>query len=131
MQARRFQQPSPHTTAFTRLCFTRNLVSSKLFLTVFYSLISTIVDLHRANFQTIVSEPFVYIPGTYHILSQAMRAARSHRGRFRSTILKLVYESKESGIGPKTPETIVASRVESLLHRNRFLDAPYVVSLLA
>ncbi|KAF9782581.1 hypothetical protein BJ322DRAFT_1071707 [Thelephora terrestris] len=53
----------------------------------------------------------------------AMKGARSHRGRFKTAVLKALYETKEFGITPKTSATSVASRVEALLRHDRFLDA--------
>ena len=57
-----------------------------------------------------------------------MRAARNQRGKFRLTVMEMVRKSRELGIGSEVPVTIIAERVEMLLHRNRFLDAPYTVS---
>ena len=57
-----------------------------------------------------------------------MKGARSHRGRFKTAVLKALYETKEFGITPKTSATSVASRVEALLRHDRFLDATIPVS---
>ena len=95
---------------------------------MFPLILRIIVNEHRSNIVTIVSPRPIPLLYANPPLSQALKAARSHRGRFRSTILQAIYDS-DIGINAKTPAAVVAERVEILLDRNRFLDAPYIVSI--
>ena len=56
-----------------------------------------------------------------------MKAARSHRGQFRTMVLNILYQTKSLGITPKATQTAVAENVGNLLFQNRFLDAKHVV----
>jgi len=51
-----------------------------------------------------------------------MKSAQSSRGRFRSTILEIIYNTKELGITPKVSSLTIANRVEMLTHHNCFLN---------
>ncbi|KAF9784419.1 hypothetical protein BJ322DRAFT_1021176 [Thelephora terrestris] len=63
---------------------------------------------HRQNFATL-----------------AMKGARSHRGRYRTAVLKALYDTKEFGLTQKTPAASIVNRVESLLHDNCYLDVAF------
>jgi hypothetical protein len=58
-----------------------------------------------------------------------MKGARSHRGRYRTAVLKALYDTKEFGLTQKTPAASIVNRVESLLHDNCYLDVTFPVSL--
>ena len=93
-----------------------------------HPLIRPTVDEHRSNILGLVSTRPFYLLNTHHTPPQAMRAARNQRGKFRLTVMGMVRKSRELGIGSEVPITIIAERVEMLLHKNSFLDAPYMVS---
>ena len=44
--------------------------------------------------------------------------------------MHIIFNTKELGISEKVPAFNVANRVEILISRNRYLDAPYLVSPL-
>jgi hypothetical protein len=57
-----------------------------------------------------------------------MKAARGLRGKFRTSIKDILYNTKELGITPKTSALTVSNHVEMLVFGDRYLDAPYPVS---
>ena len=58
---------------------------------------------------------------------QVLKSARSSRGRFRTAILRMIYETEELGITPNVSSVTVANRVEMLTQHDKFLDGPYHV----
>ena len=91
-------------------------------------MIAATVGIHKANISNLVSR-CTYSNFCMLTPLQALKAARGQRGKFRDEIIDIIFFFNNLGIHPKVPAMIIADRIESLSVNNRFLHAPYKVSI--